>query len=106
MVSGRPLSTGRRNCLDILTIALCLSIGNMVAWLLALYTQGGIHQLLWNVVFASAGAFLSVAVVAFLAPDLRVAGLVVAGPFFALMAIGIGQILTHSLLPRAGKDKG
>jgi hypothetical protein len=44
--------------LDILTIALCISIGSAVAWLLALYTDRGVHALLWDTLFATAGAAL------------------------------------------------
>ena len=41
--------------MDILTIALCMSVGNAVAWLIALYTDRGVRLLLWDVPFATLG---------------------------------------------------
>jgi hypothetical protein len=77
--------------LDILTIALCLSIGNAVAWLLALYTEGGIRPLLWNIWLGTAGAFMCVLAVAWTAPGHKIVVLMIVGPLCALLAIIIGQ---------------
>lgn len=38
--------TRRAPALDILTIAIVMSVGNAVAWLMALYTERGVQLLL------------------------------------------------------------
>jgi hypothetical protein len=83
--------------LDILTIALCISIGNAVAWLIALYTDRGVQLLLWDVPFATAGAALCALVVAWIAPTLGVVGLVTAGPLCAVLMIVAGNAIRRAL---------
>lgn len=83
--------------MDILTIALCLSIGNAVAWLIALYTERGVHLLLWDVLFATAGAALRALAIAWIAPTLGVVGLVTAGPFCAVLMIFTGHAIRRAL---------
>ena len=73
--------------MDILTIALCMSIGNAVAWLIALYTERGVPLLLWDVPFATIGAALCAISVAWIEPKLVVVGLVTAGPVCAAVMI-------------------
>ena len=70
--------------MDTLSIALCISIGSCVAWLVALYTPAGTPSLLWNVPLGMAGAALCALAIAWLAPRLGVFGLVIVGPFGAL----------------------
>jgi hypothetical protein len=83
--------------LDILTIALCISIGNAVAWLIALYTDRGVQLLLWDVPFATAGAALCALAVAWIAPTLGVVGLVTAGPLCAVLMIVAGNAIRRAL---------
>jgi hypothetical protein len=83
--------------LDILTIALCISIGNAVAWLIALYTDRGVQLLLWDVPFATAGAALCALAVAWIAPTLGVVGLVTAGPLCAVLMIVAGNSIRRAL---------
>jgi hypothetical protein len=82
---------------DILTIALCLSIGSAVPWLIALYTERGVQLLLWDVPFATAGAALCAAATAWLVPWLGVVGLVAAGPLCAYLAMRAGDALRRAL---------
>jgi hypothetical protein len=78
--------------MNTLSIALCISIGSCVAWLIALYRPDGTSSLLWNFPLGMAGAALSALAIAWLAPWLGIAGLVILGPFGALLAIlaGVG----------------
>ena len=91
---------GRRP-LDILTIALCISIGNAVAWLIALYTQQGVHLLLWNMQFGTVGAALCAAAITWIAPTLGVVGLVTAGPLCGLLMIVAGDAVIRAILGRS-----
>jgi hypothetical protein len=83
--------------LDILTIALCISIGNAVAWLIALYTDRGVQLLLWDVPFATVGAALCALAIAWIAPTLGVVGLVMAGPLCAVLMIVAGNAIRRAL---------
>jgi hypothetical protein len=83
-----------------LSIALCLSIGCCVGWLVALYTPGGIPLLLLNVPLGAAGAALCALAIAWLAPWLGVVGLVIAGPVFAYLAILAGDAIFRALFRR------
>ena len=83
--------------MDILTIALCLSVGSAVAWLVALYTKRGVQQLLWDVPFAIAGAALCALAAAWIAPKLVVVSLVTAGPVCAVLLIFTGDAIRRAL---------
>jgi len=83
--------------LDILTIAIVMSVGNAVAWLLALYTARGVRLLLWDVPFATLGAALCAASIACLDPKLTIVGLVTLGPFCALLMLHIGNAIRRAL---------
>ena len=83
--------------MDTLSIALCISIGSCVAWLVALYTPAGTPSLLWNVPLGMAGAALCALAIAWLAPWLGVFGLVIAGPFGALLTIVAGDAAVRAL---------
>lgn len=89
--------------MDILTIALCISVGNAVAWLLALYTSRGFHPLLWDTLFATAGAALCALAFSWFSPEYVVAGLVIVGPVFALVAIFAGDALRRALWRSSSK---
>jgi hypothetical protein len=77
--------------MDFLTAALCLCIGNCVAWLLALYTENGAPRLLWNLFLGIAGAFLSALAIQALGLAGGVIWLLAVGPVAALVTIGAGQ---------------
>jgi hypothetical protein len=86
--------------LEILTIALCLSIGTCVAWLVALYSERGPYLLIWDNVFGMTGAALCAAAIAWLAPAIGAAGLVIGGPVCAWLAIVAGQAIRRALWNR------
>jgi hypothetical protein len=90
--------------LQILTIALCLSIGSAVAWLFALYSARGPYLLLWDTLFGMIGAALCAAAIAYFVPIIGVVGLVTAGPACAAMMILVGQVLLRAVL-RSFADK-
>ena len=83
--------------LDILTVALCMSIGTAVAWLVALYSDRGPYLLLWDNMFGMTGAALCAAAIAWLAPAVGAVGLVIAGPLCAYLAIVAGQAIRRAL---------
>ena len=83
--------------MDTLSIALCISIGSCVAWLVALYTPAGTSSLLWNFPLGMAGAALCALAIAWFAPWLGIAGLVIVGPFGALLAILVGGAILRAL---------
>jgi hypothetical protein len=95
--------------MDILTMATCLSIGSAVSWLIALYTSRGVQLLLWDFPFATMGAALCAAAIAWVAPTLGIVGLVIAGPVFATLMIfagdavrrAVGRALRRNADPRA-----
>ena len=82
--------------LDFLTQTLCLCIGTMVAWLIAIYTERGAHQLIWNHVFGIAGAALCALAVSLIAPRLGILGLLIAGPPCAVLAIVAGHAIRRA----------
>ena len=84
--------------MDTLSIALCISIGSCVAWLVALYTPAGTLSLLWNVPFGMAGAALCALAITWLAPWLGIAGLVIAAPFGALLTIMTGDAIVRAVM--------
>lgn len=83
--------------LDHLIIALCISIGNAVAWLLALYTTRGVRLLLWDVLFGMTGAAMCAFILVSVTPELALVGLVVAGPLCALLMIYAGDAIRRAL---------
>jgi hypothetical protein len=83
--------------LNFLTLTLCLCIGTMVAWLIAIYTERGAHLLFWNHLFGIAGAALCAVAIPWGAPRWGTAGLVIAGPFCALLAILAGHAVRRAL---------
>ena len=83
--------------MDFLTQTLCLSIGSMVAWLIALYTEHGARLLIWNHVFGIAGAALCAVAIAWFFPSLGLVGLVIAGPVCAIAMIVAGNAVRRAL---------
>ena len=83
--------------MDILTIALCMSIGSAVPWLIALYTERGVQLLLWDVPLATVGAALCALALAWIAPTLVVVGLLTAGPVCAVLMMVAGDAIRRAL---------
>jgi hypothetical protein len=83
--------------LNVLTVALCLSIGSAVAWLFALYASRGPYLLFWDTLFGMIGAALCAIAIAYLVPIVGVAGLVLAGPVCAAIAIVGGHAIRRAM---------
>jgi hypothetical protein len=83
--------------MDFLSGTLCLSIGCMVAWMLALYTERGVRNLIWDTFVGSFGAAICVWTIAWVVPAAGVIGLVAAGPIFALGTIWAAEPLRRAL---------
>jgi len=83
--------------LDNLTIAICLSIGCAIPWVMALYTQRGERRLLSDTLLAVAGAAACAFAVSFTSPTIRLVALVLAGPLFAVLAILAGDAARRML---------
>ena len=77
--------------MDFLTAAVCLCIGNCVAWLIALYTENGPPRLLWNLFLGIAGAFLAASAIQALGLPGGIIWLLASGPAAAFLTIAAGQ---------------
>lgn len=77
--------------MDNLTIAVCLSIGCAVPWLLALYTPRGERMLLWDTLLAMAGAAACAFAFSWTSTTVRLIALVGAGPVCAYLMIAVGD---------------
>ena len=92
--------------MDILTIALCMSIGCAVAWLTALYTSRGVHLLLWDTLFGMIGAAVCALAIAWIVPKIGVVGLVTAGPLCAFLMIVVGHAARRAIVRAFLADGG
>jgi hypothetical protein len=72
---------------DLVSIILCICIGNMVAWLMAMYRESGQYNLLWNVMIGAVAAALWKLAADWAIPSLGIGALVFGGPAVALAAI-------------------
>ena len=77
--------------LDNLVIAICLSIGCAVPWLMALYTARGERRLLSDTLLAMIGAAACALAFSWASPTVRLVALTVAGPFCAAGMILAGD---------------
>ena len=84
--------------MDFVVGCLSLSIGCAVAWLLALYTSRGERMLIGDTFAATAGAALSALAFWWIAPIYTVVGLLLLGPVFARLAVGVADMLRRLLL--------
>jgi hypothetical protein len=89
--------------LDILTMALCISIGTGVPWLMAIHSDNSARQLIWNTLFGMVGVTLCALAFNWLAPIYAIIALISAGPIFALVAIVAGQALKRAVAARLAK---
>jgi len=81
LVVLRPaLEPERGGVLDNLTIALCISIGTGVPWLIAIYSDNGARQLIGNSVFGLVGTALAAFAFDWISPTYSIIALISAGP--------------------------
>jgi len=80
-----------------LSIFIAICIANTVAWLLAIYSEHGVRNLLWNVVFGIVGTLLLGLIIGWVKPPYPTAILLLAGPIAALLAIWAGHAAKRRL---------
>ena len=76
--------------LDNLTIALCISIGSGVPWLIAIYSDNGARQLLWNSIFAMVGIAVGAGAFNWISPRYSLIALIFVGPVVVILTIAAG----------------
>jgi hypothetical protein len=86
--------------LDNLTIALCISIGSGVPWLMAIHSEFSARQLIWTSAFGMVGVTLCAFALSWVDPLYAIFGLVAAGPLCSLLAIVAGQAAKRALASR------
>ncbi len=89
--------------LDDLTIALCISIGTGVPWLIAVYSDNGARRLIGNSVFGLAGTVLGAAAFNWISPRYGIIALLVLGPLAAFAAIAAGQAAKRAILAKLAR---
>lgn len=86
--------------MDNLTIALCICIGTGVPWLVAIQSETGARQLIWNSVFGLIGTALSALAFEAISPTYSIIALIAVGPLVALLAIAAGQAARRAIMSR------
>jgi hypothetical protein len=86
--------------LDSLTIALCISIGTGVPWLMAIYSDQAARQLIGNSVLGLVGTAAGASAFNWMSPTYGIVALVTVGPAVAYLAIAAGQALKRAILSR------
>jgi hypothetical protein len=86
--------------LDDLTIALCISIGTGVPWLIAIHSDEGARRLIGNSVFGLAGTAFGASAFNWISPAYALIALVSVGPLVAFLTIVAGQAIKRAILSR------
>ena len=89
--------------MDNLTIALCISIGTGVPWLIAIFSDNGARHLIGNTVFGMIGTVLGASVFNWISPTYGIVALVSVGPVVALLAIAAGQAIKRAFLSKLSR---
>lgn len=89
--------------MDNLTIALCISIGTGVPWLIAIFSDNGARHLIGNTVFGMIGTALGASVFNWISPTYGIVALVSVGPVVALLAIAAGQAFKRAVLSKLSR---
>ena len=89
--------------MDNLTIALCISIGTGVPWLIAMHSESGARQLIWNSVFGMIGIALGASVFNWISPTYSLIALILVGPVVAFLAIAAGQAGKRAIVSRLSR---
>lgn len=84
--------------MDKLTIALCISIGTGVPWLIATYSDNGARQLIGNTVLGMLGTVLGASAFNWISPTYSIVALVSVGPVVAFLTIAAGQAVKRAIL--------
>lgn len=89
--------------MDDLTIALCISIGTGVPWLIAVYSDDGARRLIGNSIFGLAGTVLGAAAFTWISPRYGIIAVVALGPVVAYLAIVAGQAAKRAVMARLAR---
>ena len=89
--------------LDNLTLALCISIGTAVPWLMAIYSENRARQLLGNSVLGLLGTVVCAIAINWISPTYGLVGLVTVGPVTAFLTIAAGQAVKRAILSRLSR---
>jgi hypothetical protein len=90
--------------LDNLTIALCISIGTGVPWLIAIYSENGARQLIANSVLGLAGTALGASAFIWIFSQYSIVALVTLGPVVAFLTIATGQAVKRAILSKLSRS--
>jgi uncharacterized membrane protein len=86
--------------LDNLTIALCISIGTGVPWLIAVYSEAGARQLLGNTVFGMVGSAFGAWAFNRIFSTYSIVALISLGPAVTFLTIAAGQAVKRAILSK------
>jgi hypothetical protein len=86
--------------MDYLTLALCISIGTGVPWLVAVYSDNGARKLIGNTLFSMMGTVASAGLFHWTSPTYAIIALVSVGPVVALLAIAAAQAAKRAIASR------
>ena len=90
--------------MDNLTIALCISIGTGVPWLIAIYSDNGDRQLIENNVFGLAGTAFGASAFNWIFSTYSIIALVSLGPVVAFLTIAAGQAVKRAILSKLSRS--
>jgi hypothetical protein len=89
--------------LDNLSIALCISIGTGVPWLIAIYSEDGARQLIENSVFGLVGTALGASAFNWISSTYSIIALVSLGPVVAFLTVISAQAVKRVILSRLSR---
>ena len=90
--------------MDNLTIALCISIGTGVPWLIAIYTDNGARQLIENSVLGLLGTAFGASAFNWVFSTYSIIALVSLGPAVAFLTITAGQAVKRTILSKLARS--
>ena len=85
-------------------MALCISIGTGVPWLIAVYSDNGARQLIGNNVLGLAGTVLAASAFNWISPTYAIVALISFGPVVAFLTIVAGQAVKRTILSRLSRS--
>jgi hypothetical protein len=85
-------------------MALCISIGTGVPWLMAVYSERRARQLIENNVLGLVGTGLAASAFKWISPTYAIVLLVSLGPVVALLAIAAGQAARRAVLCKLSRS--
>ena len=91
--------------MDNLTIALCISIGTGVPWLIAMHSDNGARQLIWNSVFGMVGIALGASAFNWISPTYGMIALILVGPVVVFLTIVAGQAGKRAIFSRLSRPQ-